>query len=307
MNFRLRTAFVVFIALALQVDAVPGGRQRGAAVDHLIDAKLAFDVASVKLNELGSQSMLWEFRSGRFTARYATSKSLIVLAYGKPELALTPSQVIGAPKWLDVDRFDVLATAPDVPDSPRGIIPAPILEMLRNLLEERFQLKAHFETREYLLFALVLSKKDGTLGPGLRRRLIPCTARAVRDRTELFAPTDPVRQTCGGRTDWGMLLATGATMTNLVTALSQPQLIPGVGRIVVDRTGLSGTFDIDLRWSPDTPLPGALRDASPAPSADSNAPPLLRALEEQLGLKLEPTKGPVEVLVIDHIERPTEN
>ena len=124
-----------------------GGRQGGAAVNQLIDAKLAFDVASVKLNELGSQSMLWEFRSGRFTARYATSKSLIVLAYGKPELALTPSQVIGAPKWLDVDRFDVLATAPDVPDSPRGIIPAPILAMLRNLLEEARS--AHHASTDY--------------------------------------------------------------------------------------------------------------------------------------------------------------
>jgi uncharacterized protein (TIGR03435 family) len=109
-------------------------------------------VASVRPNELGAQSFVLGFRNGRFTARYHTVKELIRSAY-----RVTESQLFGGASWLDVDRFDVLATAPGTPDSPRGTIPPVVLTMLRNLLEERFQLKARLETREYPLFALVLA------------------------------------------------------------------------------------------------------------------------------------------------------
>jgi uncharacterized protein (TIGR03435 family) len=206
-----------------------------------------------------------------------------------------------------VDRFDVLATAPGTPDSSRGIIPPAVLTMLRNLLEERFQLRARLETREYPQFALVLARQDGSLGPGLRRRTVPCTTRAVGKLGELFGPLPSTRTQCGGRTDRGMLLSTGATMADLVWALSRPELVPGVGRIVVDRTGLAGTFDIDLRWTPDSAFADRSQTAASTPSLADNEPPLFTAIQEQLGLKLERTKGPVEVLVIDHVEQPTPN
>jgi uncharacterized protein (TIGR03435 family) len=277
-------------------------------VDRPVDSTLTFEVASVRPNELGSQSQLSESRSGRFTARYVTLEGLIRSAYGKEELPLTEHEVEGGPTWLYEDRFDVLATMPGTPDSPRGTFPATVLTMLRNLLEERFHLKAHFETREEPLFALVLAREDGTLGPDLRRRTLPCTAVAVRDRLELFAPpSSNPRRMCGGRTGPGMLMGTGLTMTNLVSALSQARLVPGVGRVVVDRTGLTGTFDVDLQWTMATPLTGDTQGAAPAPSIDANVPSLFTALQEQLGLKLVSTKGLVEVLVIDHVEQPTPN
>ena len=144
-------------AIALIIALVPG-----IATAQDVDAKQTFEVASVRPNEQGAQSFRLAFRSGRFTARYHTIKELIRSAY-----KLTDSQVFGAPAWLDVERFDVLATAPGTPDSPRGIIPPAVLTMLRNLLEERFQLKARLETREYPQFALVLARQDGSLGPGL--------------------------------------------------------------------------------------------------------------------------------------------
>ena len=261
-----------------------------------------FEVASVRPNELGASSFVLGFRNGRFTARYHTVKSLIRSAY-----RLTESQVSGAPAWLDVDRFDVLATAPSTADSPRGTIPPPVLAMLRNLLEERFQLKARIETKEYPLFALVLARRDGVLGPGLRRRTAPCIPRAVGELGELFGPLPATRTQCGGRTDRGLLLSTGGTLGDLVWALSRPELVPGVGRLVVDRTGLTGTFDIDLRWTPDNAFTQHAQSAAQSLSPESNEPPLFTAIQEQLGLKLERTRGPVDVLVIDHVERPMPN
>ena len=261
-----------------------------------------FEVASVRPNELGARSFVLGFRNGRFTARYHTVKALIRAAY-----RLTDAQLFGAPAWLDVDRFDVLATAPGTPDSARGTIPPDVLTMLRTLLEERFQLKARIETREYPLFALVLASQDGSLGRGLRRRTVPCTPRAVGELGELFGPLPANRTQCGGRTDSGLLLSTGGTIGDLVWALSRPELVPGVGRMVVDRTGLTGTFDIELRWTPDSSFTDRTQSAAaPFPSLDSE-PPLFTAIQEQLGLKLERTKGPVDVLVIDRVEQPTPN
>lgn len=266
------------------------------------DQTLRFEVASVRPNELGAQSFVLGFRNGRFTARYHTVKALIRAAY-----RLTDAQLFGAPTWLDVDRFDVLATAPGNPDSGRGTLPSDVLTMLRSLLGERFQLRARIETREYPLFALVLARHDGSLGRGLRRRTVPCTPRAVGELGELFGPLPATRTQCGGRTDRGLLLSTGGTIGDLVWALSRPELVPGIGRLVVDRTGLTGTFDIDLRWTPDSALLDRSQSAALSSSLDSNEPPLFTAIQEQLGLKLERTKGPVDVLVIDHVERPTPN
>jgi uncharacterized protein (TIGR03435 family) len=231
-------------------------------------------------------------------------KSLIRTAYGQNEHALADEQVSGGPAWLDSDYFDVEATAPGVPDSSRGTFPAPVLAMLRSLLEERFQLQAHFTTKELPVFALTLARRDGTLGPGLRRRATDCVAGqpATREPRNFFNPTPAERRSCGGRIGPGTMNAGGLTMTNLVSMLTSG--VPGVGRIVVDRTGLAGAFDLDLTWRFETDDP-ALRALLPPP--DPNAPSLFAALQEQLGLKLEATKGLVDVLVVDRVERPTED
>ncbi len=259
-----------------------------------------FDVASVKPNTSDLET-LSAFQGRRFTARGVTLKALISTAYGMSEQPLPDYQISGGPKWLDSDRFDVVATAPGTPDSARGTFASPVLTILRNLIEERFQLQTHLETKDLPVFALVLARRDGTLGPGLRRRTVDCAARATAgDRTRPLDPAPADHRTCGGRVGPGSLTATGATMTNIVSGLAR--LIPGINRIVLDRTGLTGTFDVDLTWTPDTT---ADNHGAPLPPVDSNAPSLFTALEEQLGLKLESTKEPVDVLVIDHVEHPT--
>jgi uncharacterized protein (TIGR03435 family) len=263
-----------------------------------------FDVASIKPNTAGPTSMLWAFRGRRFTARYVTLKQLTSTAYGQVEHSLAAYQLSGGPDWLDADRFDVEATAPGVPDSPRGTFPSPLLAMLRSLLEERFQLQTHFEAKELPVFALVLARRDGTLGPRLRRRTVDCVAAGAetREPRNLFNPALAERRPCGGRMGLGLLTAGGLTMTNLASALESR--VPGVDRVVVDRTGLAGTFDVDVTWRFETPADAS---AGLLPPPDPNAPTLFTALQEQLGLKLESTKAPVDILVIDRVEHPTEN
>jgi uncharacterized protein (TIGR03435 family) len=263
-----------------------------------------FDAASVKLNASGPTSMLWAYRGRRFTAQYATVRELIGTAYGAQEHALTRNQISGGPKWIESERFDIVGTAPGVPDSLRGTFPSPVLAMLRSLLEDRFQLKTHVETKEVPLFALVLARADGTLGPRLRRRTIDCisAASALERKDELFDPTPPERRICGGKAGPGTLIVNGATMNNLAQGLARQ--VPGVDRVVVDRTGLIGTFDVDLTWN----FEGTVEHLGvPLPPPDRDAPNLFTALEEQLGLKLESRKGPVDIVVIDHVEKPSED
>jgi uncharacterized protein (TIGR03435 family) len=234
-----------------------------------------------------------QFRGGRYVTRYATLKDLIGHAYGVRGRSLSDRQVVGAPAWLGVDRFDIEATVQDVPDDSRGMIPMAVQLRMRSLLEVRCALVTHIEQREMPLYALVLARRDGGLGPGLRRRTVPCVSSAAPYATNLGK-----RMTCGGRAQPGMLFATGATIEDIAYGVAQ--FVPEVDRVVVDRTGLLGTFDVDLTWTPDLPLGATTR-------GDSKAPSLFTALEEQLGLKLEPIKGFVDVLVIDHVEKPTPN
>jgi uncharacterized protein (TIGR03435 family) len=239
-----------------------------------------FDAASIKPNTAGAPSMLWAYQGRRFTARYATIQELIASAYGAQEHALTRYQISGGPTWIDSNRFDVVATAPDVPDSLRGTFPGPVLGRLRTLLEERCRLASHFETREQPVFALVLARTDGKLGPKLRRRTFDCISAAAASATD--GPNPPLGgRICGGNVGPGVLTGNGGTMGNLVTALAR--LVPGIDRVVVDRTGLTGTFDVDLTWRYE-PTP---EQAPLLPPPNPNGSSLFTALQEQQGLKLE--------------------
>jgi uncharacterized protein (TIGR03435 family) len=250
---------------------------------------LEFEVASIKPNSGGPESGMRQFRGGRYIARYATLKDLISHAFGVQGRSLSDRQVVGAPTWLGVDRFDIEATAPGIPDDSRGIIPAAVQLRVRSLLEERCMLVTHYEQREMPLYALVVVRRDGSLGPRLRRRTTPCVPTET-----LNGP--PVKRTdrCGGRAQPGVLQGNGGTIDNIAYGIAQ--FVPDVDRVVVDRTGLIGFFDFDLSWTP---------NLSPGATTRDDSLSLFTALEEQLGLKLEPIKGAVEVLVIDHVEKPT--
>jgi uncharacterized protein (TIGR03435 family) len=154
--------------------------------------------------------------------------------------------------------------------------------MLRALLAERFALKVHSEVRELPVYALVRARSDGLWGESMRRTSGMCVPRSERARRDQVP--------CGVRAGFMGLMGDGASMALLVRALS-----PLVGRAVVDQTGFIDGFDFQLRFS-----------LGPADS-DARFPSIFTALQEQLGLKLEPTRAPVDLLVIDSIERPTGN
>jgi uncharacterized protein (TIGR03435 family) len=276
----------------------------------------AFEVASVKPNKSGDGRVQVGFQpGGRYTATGITVRMLINQAY-----QIQPFQLVGAPDWLSSDRFDIIAKAEgDVVPGPNGPLP----QMLRSLLADRFRLVVHTETRELPIYALVKARSDGKLGPQMNPAAVDCTA--ARGRGGAPAPSGPGGPAFrgsggpgpmfgpGGRPPCGQLVGPaniaggGVNMAQLATLLSGR-----VSRIVVDRTGIAGNFDLDLNWTPDQmpqgPPPGALPPgAPPLPPIDPNGPSLFTALQEQLGLKLESSKGPVDVLLIDRVEHPTED
>jgi uncharacterized protein (TIGR03435 family) len=182
----------------------------------------------------------------------------------------------------------------------------PIQIMLRNLMADRFKLRVHRETREMPIYALVLARSDGTLGPQLRPAAVDCAALAgQRGRGGPPAPLQAgERPPCGMRIGPGNMMGGGLALSQLANSLS-----PFAQRVVVDRTGLTGNFDLDLTWTPDqipqAPPGGLPAGVPPPPPIDPNGPSLFTALQEQLGLKLDSVRGPVEVLVIDSVEQPT--
>ena len=203
-----------------------------------------------------------------------------------PDNGFIPSQCNGDIGNIVVSDFDGTLTIEDVTTLYRQL-PA----MLRPVLEDRFHLKTHWETRALQVFVLALARKDGGLGPRLHRS--NCTPRPETIRTEA-TPSEPSegRPLCDVAFGVGTIDGSGLSMLSLAGALST-----GLDRVVLDRTGLEGTYDVSLHWSPDF----VQRDGDP------NAPSLAAALQEQLGLTLQSTTAPIDVLVIDHIERPTPN
>lgn len=242
----------------------------------------AFEVASVKRNVSGEgrfeQRLL---PGGRYVANNIPLRMLIMRAYRLLEFRLT-----GGPAWINSERYDIVGLAPGA-TNPDDITPR-----LQSLLAERFRLVLHTERQEVSVFWLVLANKNGRFGPKFRRSTADCP---------LLAPPPA----CTMRLTASSAVTGGSPMIAFVNVLSQL-----TQKIVIDRTGLTGLFEADLRWMPDGPPTGT--PAPPGgietrPGYDSNAPPLTTALQEQLGLKLESRKSLVDLLVIDRIEHPTEN
>src|SRR4051812_7168416 len=252
---------------------------------------LVFDVASIKPNNSGAvgQSVRFYPPSGRVTITNATLKGLIIQSYGVQE-----SQIAGGPGWMASDHFDIVANS-----ERENLSPQQRWAMIKELIVERFQLKVHTEAREQSVFGLVLSRKDGALGEHLRKSSTDCAT--IRPPTAPPPPFDPAHPPpCGVIMGGpGRVTLRGVPMDWVAKQLSDR-----VGRAVVDRTGLAGYFDLDLEFTPQTRAGDAADPAADRP-ADTGAS-IYTALQEQLGLKLEPQKTTVDVTVIDHVEHPTE-
>lgn len=253
----------------------------------------SFEVASIKLNKTGDPQTVPQMQpGGRVTLINRTLRSLVQFAYSSLESQLHARQIVGGPDWTDTDRFDVVAKMEGSP------APGPAAAnlgrvMMRTLLEDRFQLKLRIESRELPVYALVMARPDGRLGPGLRRRPEgDCASYVPRPGP----PPDPNGTTplCGFLR--GGALGGQGTLTYRGVSISQlarPGALTG-DRLVIDRTALPGIFDIDLSW--------AVEASADTPSTET--PSIFTAVQEQLGLKLEPARAPVEVLVIDRAEKP---
>jgi uncharacterized protein (TIGR03435 family) len=258
---------------------------------------MVFEVASVKPNKSGPAAgqFLRGAPGGVVQVGNMTVRDLITWAY-----QIQGFQLVGGPEWLPTDRFDITARAGrDLPATGFDAV-APAMLMMRALLVERFGLAVHGETRELPVYALVMAHADGRLGPGLRRSSTDCAAliKAAAASGTQPAPPPPGpdgRPRCGLTGRSGAIMAGGYPLSQFTRFLA-----PQVQRVVVDRTGLSGDWDIDLAFTP--PQAAGSTDAS---ASDPNSTSLFTALQEQLGLKLEPARGPVEVLVIDRVAQPT--
>jgi uncharacterized protein (TIGR03435 family) len=212
--------------------------------------------------------------------------------------------VSGLPSWAKSERFDVEAKAENAEPTEDSEDDAALLAafaMVRTLLADRFHLRTHDTDRQEAIYAIV--KARGGIRPALKPTPRDCDAIAKAGPFSGPPPgTDPAMWgPCGVRLARGQILSRGGTLDQLARRLSEH---PAIERKVVDRTGLMGRFDFVVQW---TPLQARSGDDAGASAVIDAGPSLFTALEDQLGLKLEPARGPVRVLAIDHIDRPTPN
>jgi uncharacterized protein (TIGR03435 family) len=274
-----------------------------------------FEVASVKRNTSAETFMSFGMPpGGRLTLINVPVRQLIVRAY-----QVQPYQVLGGPSWITSDRFDITAKGEDT------ATPQQLNAMLQSLLAERFKLKIHKEPRQSDVYRLVKARPDGKLGDNLKPAAVDCAAArgrgpgpapgagpaagpppAARGAGPQFGPGGP-QGGCMLMIAPGRFQVSGQPMSAFANSLAAQ-----LGRPVLDETGLTGGYDLTLTFMPEAGgrglPPGAPPPGAPElPPIDPNAPSLPTALQEQLGLKLEATKAPVEMIVIDSIDQPTED
>jgi uncharacterized protein (TIGR03435 family) len=232
----------------------------------------SFEVASIKSSNSADRRPMYHVSGGRFAAANVTVKSLIETAYGIKDF-----QISGGPGWMGSDLFDINAEA----ESPVHM--DQFATMLQSLLAERFHLIVRRETRQMPVYALVVAK----------------TGPKVKGADQSAPPVFKIRR--------GLLVAPKASTAELAFQLSN-----FLGQSVLDKTQLTGKYNLRLEWVPDENQVAmfsamGVPEGNGAPAADWPGPSLFTAIEEQLGLKLESQKGPVEILTVERIEKPSEN
>jgi len=245
-----------------------------------------FEVSTIKPADPDAQGQFIRLPSpDRISVTNMTLLDLVRFAYSEGLGANL--EITGGPNWLNKDRYNLEAKA------EAATTPAELRLMLRTLLAERFALKSHPETKEVNVYSLLLARPDGQLGPKVQPWDGKCNGREP-------PPKQPKGPRCGAffRPD-GMALE-GVSMDVIADMLSTP--FANLGRPVVDRTGLTGeyTMKLEFRFMPPS-LNGQVQAEDPL------APSLFTALQEQLGLKLQPARGNIDVLVVDQAEKPTAN
>ena len=237
------------------------------------DADPSFEVATIKPTKPGAQGMHYAIGPRRFSTFNTSLINLMTFAY-----RIQPKQIVGAPPWAESDKYDLLAE-PDGEGQPNQ---RQWQEMVQKLLADRFKLALRHDKKKLSVYALIVGKN----GPKLTKNEGP--------------PNSPPYMLFRGPGDLPVRNATMADFAGLMQI--------NLDRPVVDQTGLKGRFDFVLKWTPDESQVGGRGIQVPPPADNADAPPdLFTAIQEQLGLKLESTKAPVDVIVIDHVEKPSPN
>jgi uncharacterized protein (TIGR03435 family) len=264
------------IAAALIACAIAGaaGQQTAVAVDDA-QGTLAFEVVSIKESgTLGGGGSIGMLPNGRWRATNVPVVSVISSAWQVPQ-----NRIYGVPDWASATRYEINAVAATTATRAQQ---AP---MVQAMLRDRFKLAVHKETRDLPIYNLVVGRADGRLGPSLRlARVEDCFDREAI--AKLNPPPPPCRTTFGTGTLTGTM-----TLDNLAIWLTGAS-----GRPVFNRTGLAGFYEVDLAWT-----------AGLGPDSDGSTASIFTAVQEQLGLKLESATAPLDVLIVDHVERPTAN
>lgn len=277
-------AFFLTIAMAIAVGESALAQSQPAL------AKVAFDVATIKLaaSDATPKNQMLRVSPNRISIPSMTLTWLIYTAYG--EGMNTAIGLRGGPDWRNQTSYSILAEASQ-PSTQRQF-----QAMLRTLLEDRFGLKVHTETDTGNFYALVLDRSDGKPGPNVHAWEGIC----LNGRAPAEDEDDRVMPRCpSGYRPPGLFLD-GATMFSAAELLSLPQSRTLLGRVVQDRTGLTGRYRMELEYPFNAPRPAD-------PSAPDSRPSLFTVIREQWGMKLEPAQGPYKVIVVDGAQRPTDN
>jgi uncharacterized protein (TIGR03435 family) len=291
-------AAALFVAAVAPLRAV---RQVQAPSAGAQQPPLSFEIASVKPNKSGEEERYIRIdpRGDGLRVVNMQLRQLITFAY-----QIQSFQLEGGPDWIASDRFDILAKSEREVPATGAFFGGqePLRMMLRTLLADRFKMVMHKETKELPIFELVLARQDGRLGPELRPAVVDCAARAAAAKagTPPASSGPPGPGSCFMNMNPVSVRGGGVTLVMLANILVGP-----AQRLVIDRTGLTGNWDLEVNYTPD---PSQVPPGVELPSSiDPNGPSLFTAIEEQLGLKLRPARGPVEVLVIDSVQQPTPN
>jgi uncharacterized protein (TIGR03435 family) len=246
---------------------------------HAQAAKLpsSFDVVSVRVNNSGLRTVMIDAEKNSFTATNVTLMTMLDLAYG-----MKSDQISGAPGWAESTHFDFQAKLLDADGIDLEALTDKQLEpILQSMLVDRFKLKTHAETKTLPVYELVVAKG------GTKLKASPLTTAEGQEMPREGMIT----------VHRGDMSGTGMTMARLSSLLGD-----AVRRTVIDKTELTGNYDVALRWTPE----GEANNAGDSGATDV-PPPIFTAVQEQLGLKLQAGKGPVATLVVDHVEKPSEN
>jgi uncharacterized protein (TIGR03435 family) len=281
---RMFLAFMSVSGLAIQAQSVPSPAPQGAPAGLPV-----FDVATVKPGDPSLMMIRWMFLPDGVSLTNVPLHIILCRSFGVEE-----DRIVGIPDWIKEQRFDIEAKV-EAEDAPKfqKLDGHQRFSMLIPLFEDRFNLKFHHETRVLPVYVLTVAKGGSKL--------------------EEVKPTDPdgkdgAQKHGGWRIGSGQMDADGITIESLIGGLA-----PQVNRTILDKTGLAGHYNFKLRWTPDDAPPAMATAGVDSPKSDTMhaeepvAPTLFTALQEQLGLKLESEKAPTDVVVIDHIEKPSPN